>query len=84
MKYRNLIELAEAFKKGELTGFVLMLDNDDSFLRYIGPVPQGVSDVEAETFRDRKTDEADNIFRGHGYSDLEDACKAAGIPSEWV
>ncbi len=84
MKYNNLVELAEAFKRGDLIGFVLMLDNDDSFLRYTGPVPEGLNNDEAEIYRDRKTDEASDLFRGHGYEDLGDACKAAGIPSEWV
>jgi len=84
MKYENMVELAEAFKKGELEGYTLMLDTDNSFLWYSGPVPDGLNEDEAESFCDRKTDEASDWFHGNGYADVGDACKAAGIPAEWV
>ena len=80
-KYKNLAELANAFKTGELKKnlYILQLDNDCSALRYIGPVNGEDEDIE----RDRKNDECGEWFEGNGYADLKDACEAAGIPSEW-
>lgn len=85
-KYKNLHQLAAAFASGELDKkhYVLVLDNDNSSLRYVGPLPKGVkkdSDA-ADDFIDEKDAEAGGWFRGNGYSDLMDACLAAGIPSE--
>ena len=86
-KYKNLKELAAAFASGEIdkTKYKLILDNDDSFLSYCGPLPDGVDDdtPAADSWRDQKSDEARTLFRGNGYSDLQEACEAAGIPSEW-
>lgn len=87
MKYKNLQQLAEAFRSGALSRdeYTLILDNDDSFLSYTGPLPDGVEadSEEADIWRDRKSNQARNWFRGNGYADLADACKAAGIPVEW-
>ncbi len=68
-KYKTLVDVAAAFKSGELSKdeWVLMLDNDDSYLCR-------VDDDDGEEFP----------YTGGGYHDLEDACKAAGIPCEWV
>lgn len=87
MKYANLVELAAAFRSGELNKehYTLVLDNDSSCLRYTGPLPDGVS-IEsgaADAWRDEKRDECRAWFRGNGYSDLSDACDAAGIPNDW-
>lgn len=80
-KYKTLSDLANAFKTGELlkTEWVLVLDNDDSFLRFIGD-PQNCEDE--DLYRDRMTDHADELYRGNGCADLQEACEAAGIPSE--
>lgn len=87
MKYKNMTALAKAFASGKLDRkqYVLVLDNDDSFLRYCGPLPKGVQkDSEAaDRWMDEKNDEAQAWFRGNGYADLSQACDAAGIPNEW-
>ena len=87
MKYKNLVELAAAFRNGELSKehYTLVLDNDDSFLRYTGPIPEGMKadSLAADIWRDQKCDECNAWFRGNGYADLADACTAAGIPNEW-
>ena len=83
-KYETLTDLAAAFKRGELAGYTLWLDNDCTGLRYTGPVPDGLSEDEGYAYRDRKTDEAREWYRGNGYGDLGEACDAAGIPNEWV
>ncbi len=86
-KYKDLKALAAAFVSGELDkeNYVLVLDNDDSFLSYRGPLPKGVKkDSEAaDRWMDEKNDEARAWFRGNGYADLSQACDAAGIPNEW-
>jgi hypothetical protein len=78
LKYKNLTELAAAFKTGELKKnlYMLQLDNDCSSLRYIGPIA-------SEEDLDEKNDECDDWFRGNGYADLKEACEIAGIPCEW-
>lgn len=86
-KYESLIQLADAFRSGELNKehYTLILDNDRSWLDYTGPLPDGV-DAEseaAEVWQDEMSAKARKLFRGNGYSDLADACEAAGIPCEW-
>jgi hypothetical protein len=85
MKYKNLTKLAEAFKSGELKGYKLILDNDNSFLSYVGKLPEGMrrGTEKAEIWLDKKREEADKLYRGNGYSDLQEALEAAGIPCEW-
>lgn len=87
MKYKNLVELAAAFRSGELNKehYTLVLDNDSSRLRYIGSLPDGMEENSeaADVWLDEKCDECRAWFRGNGYSDLSDACSAAGIPNEW-
>jgi hypothetical protein len=84
-KYKNMMELAEAFRTGELSKehYTLVLDNDSSSLRYTGPNPNEEETDEYWMFQDRKNDEAGELFDGNGYADLKDACEAAGIPAEW-
>lgn len=83
-KYASLKALAAAFKAGELNGYELWLDNDCSGLHYVGPIPDGVTGAAADAFMDQKNDECRGWYKGHGYSDLSDACTAAGIPNSWV
>lgn len=80
MKFKTLKDLANSFASGELKHYKLILDNDDSFLSYIGPIPEGEDE---DCYRDRKNDEAREWYRGNGYADLAEACEAAGIPCEW-
>lgn len=86
-QYKNLKALAEAFASGELDRkqYQLVLDNDCSWLIYVGPLPKGVKRDSKEEweFRDRMNDECRQWFSGNGYADLLDACDAAGIPAEW-
>lgn len=86
-QYNTVQQLAAAFACGELdkTKYTLVLDNDDSYLTYTGPLPDGVdedSDAAYEWYR-QKHNEAMNLFRGNGYGDLLAAFAAAGIPAEW-
>lgn len=87
MKYANLVELAAAFRSGELNKehYKLVLDNDGSWLQYTGPLPDGVEENSeaADVWRDERCDECRAWFSGNGYADLGDACNAAGIPNEW-
>lgn len=73
VKYKNMAELAEAFRSGDLdrSKYVLMMDNDCSYLVYTG------EDVEAD-------ERPEALYEGDGYGDIVDACNAAGIPTEWV
>jgi hypothetical protein len=87
MKYKNLQQLAAAFASGELdkTKYKLILDNDCSFLNYVGPLPAGMNPdtEEADIWRDEQHEKAHKLFEGNGYRDLLDACLAAGIPADW-
>lgn len=86
-KYKSLIQLAEAFRSGELNKehYTLILDNDGSWLDYTGPLPDGIEagSMAAEVWRDEMCAKARKLFSGNGYSDIDDACTAAGIPCEW-
>ena len=86
-KYKNLIELAEAFRSGELNKehYTLILDNDSSHLQYTGPLPDGVEEGSeaADAWGDEQYQKCRTLFSGNGYSDIDDACTAAGIPCEW-
>lgn len=82
-KYKNLKELAEAFNSGELSRdeWSLFLDNDSTTLCWIGP---GAINGTAE-FGEAKFAEGERLYAGgDGYSDLKEACEAAGIPCRWV
>lgn len=87
MKYKNLRQLAAAFASGELdkTKYKLILDNDCSFLNYVGPLPMGMKPETDEAYEwlDEQHEAARKLFEGNGYSDLLDACLAAGIPADW-
>jgi hypothetical protein len=80
-KYADLKALAAAFESGELNRkhYKLIVDNDDSFLMYCGPIPKG---EDKDCYRDRMTDAARDWFRGNGEGDMLDALEAAGIPCE--
>ena len=75
-KYKTYSELAAAFRSGELDRekYVLRLDNDSCVLCYMG------DDMD----EDAAYEHGHALFQGHGYTDLAEVCKAAGIPAEWV
>ena len=87
-KYKNMAELAAAFKSGELDAklYTLQMDNDGSHLKYTGPLPDGVEDGSAagDAWQEEQDDKVGELFHGQGYADIVDACNAAGIPAEWV
>ena len=85
-KYKNIKELATGFKKGELDGWVLMVDNDSTHLIWIGDRPENMADDsdEAEEFADKKYDEGKELWRSPDVYILDQALAAAGIPNEGV
>lgn len=83
-KYSNLIELAEGFRNGDLEGYILVLDNDSSFLQWVGDNPHEEGTDKHDRYQDKMTEKGEKLFLGNGYRDLGDACTAAGIPNEWV
>ncbi len=86
-KYKNLKELAKAFKLGKLEGWVLMLDNDSTHLNWQGGFPKGVepdSDKGAD-FEDQKYDEGQQLYDGSNDTYiLDQALDIAGIPNMGV
>jgi hypothetical protein len=75
-KYRTWKALIKAFQTGKLSKdkYIIVMDNDNSFLRYLG--------------KDMNEDEAyehcRTLWRGQGYSDIVDILKALKLPAEWV
>ena len=85
VKYRNLYELAEGFKKGELVSWILMVDNDSTYLRWIGSSPDGSDEDELVEFEDQKNEESEKLYDGsNDIYILDQALTLAGIPNEGV
>ena len=80
-KYKNIQELAEAFRAGDLKDWILMVDNDSTSLCYIGPYPEGVDD---EDYESEKYDEGQLLWDSPEVYILDQALTAAGIPNEGV
>ena len=84
-KYSTLKELSEAFKAGELKGWVLMLDNDNTGLTWRGGCPD---DIEPDTpagdaYEEQKYDEGNMLYDGSkDCYILDQALTLAGIPNE--
>ena len=86
-KYKNLKELAIAFKSDELKGWILMLDNDSTHLSWHGGLPSGIeSDTdEADEFYDQKYDEGQKLYDGSkDIYILDQALDIAGVPNMGV
>lgn len=86
-KYKNLKELADAFKTGVLKGWVLMLDNDSSHLNWQGALPKGVEPDKqnSEDFEEEKYEEGQQLYDGSGDTYiLDQALDIAGIPNMGV
>ncbi len=83
-KYKNIQELADAFKAGKLKDWVLMVDNDSTHLSWVGgnPFPQDTD--AARDFEDKKGDEGDELWDSPEVYILDQALAAAGIPNEEV
>lgn len=83
-KYKNIKELAEGFKSGELEDWVLMVDNDSTHLRWTGggaPIKEPDKHFEWEG---QKEDEANALWDSPDMYILDQALSAAGIPNEGV
>ena len=65
-KYKNFKELAEAFKAGDLKGWVLVLDNDSTSLSWRGGMPDGIEpDTDAgKAYGYQKYDESHELYDG--------------------
>lgn len=85
-KYKNIQELAYAFTSGELSNWVLMVDNDSTYLRWSGPLPDGIEyDTDAgDKFEEQKADEAELLWDSPDVYILGQALAAAGIPNKSV
>lgn len=83
-KYKNIQELADAFKAGLLKNWVLMVDNDSTYLDWRGKNPYEPGSVEAENFADAKSDEGERLWDSPEVYILDQALTAAGIPNEGV
>ena len=83
-KYKNIQELATAFKAGELKGWVLMVDNDSTHLDWRGGNPYEPGSSEDEDFQDEKYDEGKLLWDSPDVYILDQALMAAGIPNEGV
>jgi len=84
-KYKNIQELANAFKSGKLEGWVLMVDNDSTHLDWRGECPDYEKFPDAfEEFQDKKYDEGQKLWDGSEPYILDEALAAAGIPNEGV
>ncbi len=86
-KYKNITELATAFKAGELKGWVLSLDNDNTSLSWRGDWPSGVEpgSDEGADFEEKKYDEGHELYDGSDDTYiLPEVLLLAGIPNEEV
>ncbi len=83
-KYKNIQELANAFKAGELKNWVLMVDNDSTHLDWRGGNPNERDTDAYEDFWDLKYDEGKKLWNSPEVYILGQALAAAGIPNEGV
>lgn len=85
-KYKNIAELAEGFKSGELDDWMLMVDNDSTYLMWIsGGAPDHVKEPDKHfEWEEQKEDEARALWDSPDFYILDQALSAAGIPNEGV
>lgn len=85
-KYKNIQELAEGFKSGELKDWMLMVDNDSTHLMWIGGgAPDHVKEPDKHLEWERqKNEEAYVLWSSPDMYILDQALTAAGIPNEGV
>lgn len=81
-KYKNIQELADAFKAGELKDWILRVDNDSTSLDWRGGNPFVKDTDEYRDFEDDKGDEGDRLWDSPEIYILHQALTAAGIPNE--
>ena len=83
-KYKNIQELAEAFRCGLLKDWVLMVDNDSTHLDWRGGNPCILGSDEYENFDDDKYEGGKLLWDSPEVYILDQALTAAGIPNEGV
>ncbi len=83
-KYKNIQELADAFKAGELKDWILVVDNDSTHLSWRGGNPFTKDTDEFRDFEDDKGDEGKLLWDSPDVYMLDQALTAAGIPNEGV
>lgn len=83
-KYKNIQELANAFKAGELKDWVLVVDNDSTHLDWRGKCPAEPGSEASEDFEDDKYEEGKKLWDSPDVYILDQALTAAGIPNEGV
>jgi len=83
-KYKNIQELADGFKRGELKDWVLMVDNDSTYLRFIGGgAPDHIKEPDKHfEWEGQKEEEAYDLWDSPDVYILDQALSAAGIPNE--
>lgn len=81
-KYKNIQELADAFKAGELKGWILSVDNDSTCLQWVGEVPPLGAEGAAEAFEDERYEAGKRLWDSPDVYILDQALTAAGIPNE--
>lgn len=80
-KYKNIQELSDAFKSGELEGWTLMVDNDSTHLDWLHSAPEGIDD---ELFQEEKYEEGQLLWDSPDVYILDQALTTAGIPNMGV
>ncbi len=83
-KYKNIQELANAFKAGELKDWILMVDNDSTHLSWRGGSPYADGSVEADDFENAQYDEGQSLWDSPDVYILDQALAAAGIPNQEI
>lgn len=83
-KYKNIQELANAFKVGELKDWILMVDNDSTHLQWRGGCPFNGDTDAADEFEDQKYEQGKQLWDSPDVYILDQALSAAGIPNEGV
>lgn len=85
-KYKNIQELAEGFKSGDLKDWTLMVDNDSTYLRWIGGgAPDHITEPDKHSeWEEQKDAEGMALWDSPDVYILGQALSAAGIPNEGV
>ena len=85
-KYNTLLDVAKAFKSGELdkNEYTLYVDNDYSFITWCGKIPDNLEEDSdaAWDYEMAKREECGKWYKGNGRNDFTLALAAAGIPFE--
>ncbi len=86
-KYKNIQELADAFKAGDLKDWVLVVDKVSTHLRWTGKCSAEPGSEEYEFFDDEKYEEGERLWDSWNLLNiytLGQALTVAGIPNKGV